>query len=239
MDTTILDRAYAVAQQTTSFAIHNEFLKKLLSMPEPEAVEYHYNLLHRRENRELYLRVRAAFEKRGRAAEVFMLSKLSREPDTDLQADILLMLGLMRSLEARRIALDFIPNESPKLRHFACLVLGWVGTEQDLAKLGKILLEDVEPRVRGTASTALRQMWYRIPVIKNQLPLYLMSALEKETDEQAQQEIIIVVQELLNKKLGLKENTNEGTITGETGKAAEKARALLTALAAKGELLAP
>jgi hypothetical protein len=145
----------------------------------------------------------------------------------------------MRSREARRIALEFLTSKEPKLRHFAGVLLGWVGPESDLTKLGSLLLTDEDPRVRGAGAGAQCQMWYRIPKIKSRLLWYSKQAIERETDEEVQQDIVIMVQTVLKKRLGIKENIDEGTITGDIPKAVIKTKKLLETLDKEGLLQKP
>lgn len=227
MDISTLEQEYNLAQQTTSFSMHQAFLKKLLAVQCPEALAYHYQLLLRQENQDLYLRIRAGFEHRGKEAESFLLAQLKTEQNSELLADILLLIGLMRSVQARRVALGFLSHENPKIRHFALVVLGWVGNKEDVCLLGSVLIEDQDARVRGTASSALCQLWYRIPETKAPILGYLKQALEKETDEEAQKEMVTVAQEILHKKFGLREDLDEGKVYGDVAKAVAKARSSL------------
>ncbi|MGF7109817.1 hypothetical protein [Treponema pedis] len=51
---------------------------------------------------------------------------------------------------------------------------------------------------------------------------YLYRAVVKETTEETLSSIIIVIQDLLQRKFGLQERINEGIITGDPVKAKEK-----------------
>lgn len=91
--------------------------------------------------------------------------------------------------------------------------MGWIGTKIDLKVLNERLLTDPAPQLRGQAATAMRQIWFNHPKSKEEILKYIKTAIGEEKEEKALQEMIITVQELLKKKLGLKES-KYGDITG-------------------------
>ena len=90
-----------------------------------EMLEHHYELLRDRSKWRLYVDLRSAFKKHGKAAEAFLLEVFPREGSPGMRADALLLLGLLRSKQARRLAIESITAEDEELRHKACVVLGW------------------------------------------------------------------------------------------------------------------
>lgn len=223
MDVKTLEHEYAVAKTTDNFSQHQQFIKKLLSTDDPDVVDYHYRMLAIRDNRDLYLRLRAAFKKREDVAVRFLVSKIKVEQDPKLRNDILHLLGGLRSQEAAPLAREFLSHQSPEDRHIGCYVIGWVGTENDIHLLGDRLLNDPDPRVRETAATAHDQIMIRLPETKNRLLGNLKAALEKEKNENVIPWIIITIQYIMKKGFGLKENIEEATWSGSVERARVKA----------------
>jgi HEAT repeats len=230
MDIASLENQCAAAEKTDNVAQHLKFIRELMSSNEVEVLEFHYRLLSSLRNERLFNRVRGAFGKRGLVGEQFLLKKLPREKDDEVAADILLVLGLAGSKQARRVALEFLEHEPLRHRHTACVVLGWVGTKEDEATLGKLLLSDADARIRGTAATALRQMFFRDSRTKKRVMKVLREALNKETDADVQKDIVAVLQDLLGRRFGLVEDMDEGEVRGDIAKSVEKARKVLAQL---------
>jgi len=223
MDIETLEREFTLAKASTDYDQHQKFIKQLLSSDAPEIIAYHFSLLKRRENWDLYQDIRYAFRKRGAVAERFLVDKMKTESDPELQADALQILGGLRSKEVLPLARHFVSHQDPDLRYRACIVLGWVGTEDDIDILGNLLLNDSKGLIRGYAATALRQLWRRLPEAKPQILVNLKKALESEIDAEALPLIIVSLQSIMNKGFGLKENIDEGKITGNVQDARKKA----------------
>lgn len=223
MDISVLDRDFKIAFETTDYTQHQEFTKELLASNETEIITYHFNLLKKRENWKLYQQVRQAFLKRGVEGEKFLITRMKSEDDPELQGDALFLLGLLRSKEALALARSFVGHQDPDHRYKACVVLGWIGTENDIDILRDLLLNDPKALIRGYAATAQRQLWRRLPETKSKILASLKKALENEVDEEALSLIIISIQTILNKGLGLKEDINEGRITGNIQNARSRA----------------
>jgi hypothetical protein len=230
MDLEVLEREYTIAKETNNFSKHQQFIKQLLSSNEPPIVDYHYRLLTKRDNRDLCLRLRAAFKKRGVVAEGFLIDRFKVEQDPKLQGDILHLLGGLRSKEARPIALEFLAHQDQEHRNIGCYVLGWVGTKDDIALLGERLLHDPDAPVRETAATAHDQIMIRLPDTKTKLLSNLKTALEKEKNEEVMAWIIITIQYILKKKFGLKENIEEAEWSGDVSQAKIKALKVLESI---------
>jgi hypothetical protein len=99
---------------------------------------------------------------------------------------------------------------------------------KDIAVLNDRLLNDPDGQLRGYAATAMRQIWFNHPKTKNEILNFLKEAITKEEDEDALRGIIITAQDLLKKKLGLKES-RYGDVTGDYGAAKAKTTAALKA----------
>ncbi|WP_029410859.1 hypothetical protein, partial [Treponema pedis] len=84
------------------------------------------------------------------------------------------------------------------------------------------LQNDTDDELRGEAATAMRQIWFAKRTTAEDILPYLCHAVVKETAEETLSSIIIVIQDLLQRKFGLQERINEGIITGDPVKAKEK-----------------
>ena len=144
------------------------FVEILLSDNSSETINYHYNLLKKREYKNFYHYIRAAFKKRPEA-EAFLLKRLSMETDPITLGEILHLLGGIRSSYATPLARQFVNNENDFQREVALYVLGWVGTESDIEILNEHLLSERSSHLRITAASAHRQMYWRLAELKNKL----------------------------------------------------------------------
>jgi hypothetical protein len=138
-------------------------------------------------------------------------------------ADILHLLGLLRSKKARMIARDYIVSEHPVMRHVACYVLGWVGHTSDINLIEERLLTDPATVIRSHAATALRQLNRRLPKAKDRSIQALKRALIQEQSDYALCRIIISLQTIMKKKFGLRENIDEAEIVGDVDDAKKRA----------------
>ncbi|WP_158623448.1 HEAT repeat domain-containing protein [Corallococcus sp. CA053C] len=199
------------------------FAQRLLDSDEPAVVRFHYELLRHRANDLFLAIVRDAFSQRGAAGEKFLLQMLEQEKSPEMLADVILILGLMKSSAAREYSLRMLRSPQEEVRHVATFVLGWVGTLDDLEKLEQQLLEDPVPKIRGDAATAYYQVFNRIPESREQAVQSLSRGLSQERDEDVLASILISLQDILSKRFGMREDIEEGEITGDVAKAKEKA----------------
>jgi hypothetical protein len=207
-----------------------EFADELISSDDPEVIAFHYDLLGERKNDDFYLILRDRFSQRGRAAAKFLESKYATEKDRHARADILLMLGLMRHPPARSLARQALTAKDPELRDNAVAVLGWMGTAEDVDRIGDRLLNDAEPIIRGSAAAAFDQIVDNVPQTRGRMLRLLKEALQKEKDRDVMGWIIIAVQDLTGKKCGLREDLEEGDFVGNVEKAKVKCMNVLDTL---------
>jgi HEAT repeat protein len=206
------------------------FIKILISDNSDEVINYHYNLLKNREYKDLYYDIRAAFKKRPEA-ENFLLNTLPTETDPIAIGDILHLLGGLRSSKAAPLAREFVNNDNDYQREVALYVLGWVGDESDISILGEHLLGEASSRLRITAASAHRQIHFRLPELKNKLLASLKQGFEKETDDKVIPWIIVMIESIALKRLGLREDKQVPYIIhGDTEKAKLKTAKFLTEL---------
>ena len=181
-------------------------------------MQYHLDLLRDVSNGDLYKHLRSIFQKRGQAGEEFLVSRFHQETD-GLRGDILQLLGHLCSEAAAPIAREFLEHQDSDHRCRGCMVLGWIGGPEDIALLGKHLLDDPDPSIRGDAATALRQIWLRLPECRDESLGLLRQALSKEQDPKTLNLIIISAQTIAKKSFGMRENISAGTITRDVTRA--------------------
>ncbi|GGE45596.1 HEAT repeat protein [Pedobacter psychrotolerans] len=194
-----------------------EFKTKLLSSDADEVLDFHLEILSKGDDEYLKRDLFAFFSDRKDKTHVgqFLYDRYkSGIEDLNVKADLIQILGHLRSKYAREVALENITIRKGDLRYRSIIVLGWVGTHKDLSVLNDRLLNDPDGQLRGYAATAMRQIWFNHPKTKDEILSYLKAAIAQEDDDRALEGIIITAQELLKKKLGLKES-KYGDVTGD------------------------
>lgn len=158
---------------------------------------------------------RMAFVRGGPAAEDYLLAKLAHETDRALQGDVLQLLGKLRYHGGKRLAETaewarrLLRSDVDQVRCRALWVLGWVGGLDDLERLSNALRSDVNAENRGWAATAMMQLFMTDPRGAARWLASLEQALREERDEFALEKILISVQEISGKRLGLKSGSRE------------------------------
>lgn len=214
-----------------SFDAIMDFTDKLNIKNDNDTLEFHYSLLKDKESLDLYYDVRAAFMDRNKeTVKPFLLNKLKAEKDDELRADALQIAGTLKIEDALPYAREFIKSDIRDFRYRGIIVTGWLGNKSDISLLADRLFNEPDIQLRGYAATALRQLWSRLPETKDEIVKLLHKALSTEEEELATQLIIIVLQDLLKKKFGLRENIDEDVITGDVWKAKDKALSVLSKL---------
>ena len=200
-----------------------EFEKLLLQSDNEEYLELHYKYLKNKGKNALYNYIRNAFSKRSDKEMVlaFLRTKYKQETDSITRGDIIQILGNLKSKEAEQIAKNEIHSSNTDIRYRCIIILGWVGKPATLAILNERMLNDPIGQLRCNAATAMRQIWYRYPKTKEEITGYIKNSIENETDNDALIGMIITIQDIYRKKLGLKE-TEYGDVSGNILKAKEK-----------------
>jgi hypothetical protein len=200
-----------------------DFKDLLLESDDIDILEYHFSLLSKVDDEYLYRDILYFFSERKDkiVVEDFLYSKYFREKSETIKSDILKVLGDLKSSVARTIALKDINSKSYDLRYSCIIVLGWVGTEEDLIILNNQMLNDPEAKLREYSATAMRQIWYNYPDTREEITGYIYQAALQEKNEEALTGMIITIQDLYRKKFGIKES-KYGDISGNVLKAKEK-----------------
>jgi HEAT repeat protein len=207
-----------------------DFIEMLMSDNSTEAIDYHYGLLKQRDYKSLYYDIRAAFEERPEA-ESFLINKLSTETDPVALGDILHLLGLLKSAHAINLAQQYADSNSEYQREVALYVLGWVGEETDIEILNRHLLTEESSHLRITAASAHRQIHFRLPELKSPLLASLKQGFENEKDDEVIAWIIVMIESIALKRLGLREDKEDPDIIhGDVQKAKIKAAKFLAEL---------
>jgi hypothetical protein len=211
----------------------SEIKKDLLSSDSDDYMEFHYDLSCDESIKEglrnwiksfFYSEVENKRDKQKIAK--FLYEKYHKETDVSKKADILKMLGHLRVQEARILALNEIKSLDYDLRYSSIIVLGWTGTEKDLSVLNEQMLNDPDGQLRGYSATAMRQIWYNHPDVKDKIAGYIFNAVQQEKDTDALTGMIITIQDLYRKKFGIKES-RYGDTSGNVSDAKEKMIAFL------------
>jgi hypothetical protein len=175
---------------------------------------------------------RVAFIKRGPSVEDYLLEKLAQETDPALQGDVLQILGKLRFHGGKRLtqtaewARRLLRSEVDLVRCRALWVLGWLGGPDDLVLLSGALQSDTNAENRGWAATAMMQIFMADPTNAGRWLVPLQQALRREKDEFALEKILISVQEISGKRLGLKSSSRERAPKAKLDAALRKALAL-------------
>lgn len=222
MDPSALERQYLAAVETDDFGVHHALVEALLASDDRDVLELHYERLRDRRNRDLYLRLRAAFVKRGAAASEFLLEKAQHETDPAMRADLVHLLGRIDHPAAAPMARDALRSADAHLRHVGCYVLGWLGTREDLGLLHERLLHDEDALVRRTAATAHSQLYEHAKRSKNAILESLRRGLAAEKDDAVAGWIVLSIQYVLGKRFGVRWDREEDELRGDVAAAREK-----------------
>lgn len=200
-----------------------EFEKLLLKSNSKEYLELHYEYLKNKEKEALYHYVRDAFGKRSdkEMVSAFLISKYKQEIDLITRGDIIQILGNLKSKDVEQIINNEIHSPDTDIRYRCIIVLGWIGQSATLSILNERMLNDAIGQLRGYAATAMRQIWYNHPKTREKITEHIRKAIGNEIDNDALTGMIITIQDMYNKKLGLKESVY-GDVSGDVLKAKEK-----------------
>ncbi len=158
---------------------------------------------------------RTAFLREGDRAESYLLSRLAHETVPDLQGDVLQILGKFRYQGGKRTsetatwARRLLESPVATVRCRALWVLGWVGSLEDLERLSKALRGDEDAENRGWAATAMMQLHLEDETHAAEWLVPLKRALSEEKTDLALEKILVSIQEITGKRLGLKASSHE------------------------------
>lgn len=114
--------------------------------------------------------------------------------------------------ETADLARQWLNDEADILRDRAIIVLGWVGNESDISLIEQRLKEEKNNEIRQWAATALMQLYFNCDQVakqKNHLLKILKTALESEEDTTALNGVLVSIQEITEKKLGISSSSHK------------------------------
>ena len=207
-----------------------ELIRKLLSNNSPEALELHYSLLADHSDRDTYLDVRSAFMDRKGGGD-FLLDKLTQEQHETVVADIIQILGDQRNPKAYELAMSRLNDPSDRIREVCLFVIGWVGTENDIATLAEHLLAEKTHKLRLAAAGAMRQIALRLPSAKASALSALKRAFYQDASQEGRTWVIIFMASIAGKKLGLREDDEDPyVVVGDYDKAVTRTEKFLESI---------
>jgi len=221
-----LEKQFKEADATDSFSALLSFGKCLTASDEPEIIEYHFNLFQRAKNKKkLHSFLVTFFERRRDLGRDYLLRRISTEQDPFLIATSLQILGHMRCPEVLALARGFITDQEALVREWACIVLGWVGTAQEIELLGKVQINETDCNTRKWAATQQMHIWLRFPDVKNAVVANLRVALEQEAEPEVLEMILYTAEQVLKRRFGLKRDPESpyGRMLGDLQEAKRRA----------------
>ncbi len=230
MDLIKLQSKYENLEKNYDEVRATDFVDSLVETNEIKIIDFHYKLLKNIKNKDFFYEIRGDFYKHGEDGKLFLLDKLKSETDLDLKAEALFVLGGMDNLKPsevehiKLVANDFIisSNDNYKNQYYGIIVLGWIGGKEEIFVLEKILKNNKNSELRAYTASALRQIWYNHSRLSKRILKVYDEALKKEIVDDVNRTIIACIQDILRKKLGIKES-QYGEISGNIAVAKPKA----------------
>ncbi|WP_320033436.1 HEAT repeat domain-containing protein [Halarcobacter sp.] len=205
-----------------------KFVNNMSKNNDPDVIAFHYKILSNKDNLEVFKAIRASFNDHDERAKYFLLDKLKTETNQELKAETLFILGAWKPLDEcdkekiRKVAIEFIDKkESYTNEYYGIIVLGWIGGKKEISILEKELLSNENDQLRLYSATALRQIFYKQADLKNDILKLYYTSLKIETEEKIVQALIACIQDLVEKKFGIKESMR-GVKSGNIEKAKPK-----------------
>jgi hypothetical protein len=165
-----------------------EFIWELMETP---FTEYHYSLIiNENTNNEFKNELWNRFNEHE-DVETFLIKKLENNEDTEYHGNIIFNLGEIvdrkngkQKEKVLECVYKLINSPNNNTRENAIIVLGWIGSKQDIELLGEKLLNDTYNKCRAWSASAFMQIWFRKKnkTFVERALLYLYKAIRKEND---------------------------------------------------------
>lgn len=195
----------------------------LLSEDSKDILEFNYECLNDTSDWRLYLFCRDVFVKRNIVSEEFLLKKLLSETRSHLRGDIIHILGGIRSCYAATIAMENLNDPDSYIREVCLYVLGWTGDSSSLMTLSEHLGKEKLIKLRVTAASAMRQVFWRLPETKFDILNYLKNSYYSEDVMSVKSRLIEIISSISGKNLGIREDRNDpDVLIGDLDKAIKK-----------------
>ncbi|MDR1760903.1 MAG: HEAT repeat domain-containing protein [Bacteroidales bacterium] len=197
---------YKIAQKNEDEQL--EFVWAIMKSP---YTEYHYSLIINKSTSEKFRsNLWSRFDEHREKAAELLLSKLDNNEDTEFHPDIIFYLGKLADKKIEKeqtleYVRKFANDDNENLREKAIIVLGWIGSIQDIPLLGEHLLNDSNAKCRTWSASSFMQMYFRkkSQSLVDKALYYLKQAVSQETNYFALGSMINVVKELTKKKFDL------------------------------------
>ncbi len=213
---------------------HFDFGAALLESDSSAYLHFHYLLIATADcNANLFEWICRKFGDRGSVGEDYLLQRFADEPEDQVKARTLQILGGYKYAGGKRLgetaslARHFISSPTDVLRCRAIWVIGWLGSTSDIMKLAAVLHDDPEAELRCGAATAMMQIYFNHKTSAAKALPHLKKALEVETDLKAIEGVLVSIQEISGKKLGLRSTSHEPVGKEKLEAAKKKAERLL------------
>jgi len=203
--------------------------RMLLESDNKEIVKYHIDLIMNEDNDYLRKNFISFFKNRNDKLICETVLKSELNSGISSKANTLHLLGSVRTPNAASILSNYITSEDREVRYKSIIGLGWNGKEEDLETLCNQMKSDKDGQLRGYCATAMRQIWLKDESLAKNITKCISNAIGDESDEEALTGMIITIQEIHTKKLGIKES-DYGDVSGDVMKAKTKTIDFLNSL---------
>ncbi|MBQ8680608.1 MAG: HEAT repeat domain-containing protein [Treponema sp.] len=199
-----------VSDKTNNFSKIMDFIKELQTNVTEEKISFYFNLLKDERNVRLFLTLRAFFDKYGKQGESFLLNFLSKNDtaDTKLISEAIMILS-SHNYQCKAVLpyiYKYLTSADEELRYKSIIALGWIGEKNDFSKLKESVKNETSLSNKGYALSAMRQMFFRLPQLKNNILDVYRYEIESADNDEIIFVIGVCVQDLLGKKLYITED---------------------------------
>lgn len=213
---------YKEALATDSFTVHNNFLNMLLKDGSALGMERHYCYFKDSENADLKRILGNGFLKRGKEGVLFLEEKLKTETDALAKSNVIHIIGLSYNKEYLPYILPYLDNADNEIRYKAIIACGWLGDAEAIKILKEHYVTEKDALLRGFIVSAMRQIFFRHKETKQQIVDFIYVKMPEETYNELLAIMIVVLQDLIKVKFGLKEDSCSGEVSGDIAKAKDK-----------------
>lgn len=199
-----------VSDKDNDFSKIMNFIKELQTNVTEEKISFYFSLLKDERNVHLFLTLRAFFDKYGKRGESFLLNYLSKNDASDtklISEAIMILSGHNYQCESvLPYIYKYITSSDEELRYKSIIALGWIGKEDDFTLLVDSVKNETSLNNKGYALSAMRQMFFRLPQLKNNILDVYSHEIESTDNEDIIFIIGLCIQDLLRKKLYITED---------------------------------
>ena len=235
-----LQELFDEANESGKKADQLSFLWKIMKS---SYTQYHYSLIRDDNTSDQFRNILwSRFEEHGEESEALLLAVLANNEDQELHADIIFRLGIIidkdrgtRKDEVLAYARKFVLSENSLLRSQAIVVLGWIGSNEEIPLLEDRLINDNNSECRAWSASCFMQMESRsqrrnIPFDSKTVINAIHKALRKEADDFVKGVCVLSLQELMKIDFNLSDSIVEKRDSIKIDRSVEKALDVLSQL---------